>query len=129
MTRLIKFRQLFECEKGHTRWAYFFFPEDINQELKLVWGPQYCDCSVGMKGIWSPIKEKQQFIGVRDKNDVEIYEGDIVEEKAKGKEYRLQAVKWNQSNVGFYFYNSGTKFIQVVGNIYQNPEMQKELTS
>ena len=66
-----------------------------------------------------------QYTGLKDKNGTEIFEGDIVEEKVPGKVYRKTEVKWNRSDLGFYFYNSGTDFIEVIGNIYENPDLIK----
>ena len=66
-----------------------------------------------------------QFIGFKDKNGKEIYEGDIVECKAVGKPYQLTEIKWNEYNLGWYFSHPGTNFIQVIGNIYENPELLK----
>lgn len=96
--------------------------------------------------------ELMQFIGAKDKNRIEIYEGDIV-----GWEYPYHdmhhksdkifgVVEWNEHNCGFevrqltegfYEYGCGSrarlKFygadrifefddLEVVGNIYDNPE-------
>ena len=66
-----------------------------------------------------------QFTGLLDRNGKEIYEGDIL--RCEGET--------NQPPVNFYrgcFYVSGTPFsdideelIEVIGNIYENPELVK----
>lgn len=72
--------------------------------------------------------ELMQYTGIKDKNDVEIYEGDIIICKY-GPEIMME-VKWvdegfrtlgkyNGDNYVGYVKNSA----EVIGNIYENPEL------
>ena len=75
---------------------------------------------------------ESQYIGIKDEHDVEIYEGDIIkhtfhpartDRKAHSKIY---PVEYNTSNCGFnvrYVGHSVLEEIEVIGNIYQNPEL------
>lgn len=78
-----------------------------------------------------------QYTGLKDKNNVEIYESDICR-CLGGSEFnghyeynRIYEVKWQGSglemmidNCGYgWNYSSGFEYIEVIGNIYENPEL------
>lgn len=69
--------------------------------------------------------ELMQFTGLLDKNGKEIYEGDILKTLAGTKgEIEFKFFMWT-------FYNThlnnwgGSKGLEVIGNIYENPELMK----
>jgi uncharacterized phage protein (TIGR01671 family) len=85
--------------------------------------------------------EIMQFTGLHDKNGKEIWEGDIVtyEEWYRFHEEcinSIDAVEFNISLAGWYpmashinvedgFYNHEIENIEVIGNIYETPELLK----
>lgn len=73
-----------------------------------------------------------EFTGLFDKNGVEIYEGDIVQiDNAFGKIVGEYEVKWLEGKCGFDFWGfnrvafgmSNSAIFEVIGNVYQNPEL------
>jgi uncharacterized phage protein (TIGR01671 family) len=77
--------------------------------------------------------ELMQYTGLKDKNGKEIYEGDIVVEYYQPyndtddfKRGDPKEVKWSTSyKPGFDLPTQISENIEVIGNIYENPELLK----
>lgn len=78
------------------------------------------------------------YTGIKDKNGIEIYEGDIVEVIFSGK-LRIFQVVFDLSELDFKATNGkehyGNNFeyltccdeVRIIGNIYQNPELLEDV--
>ncbi len=139
MSREIKFRGWVRSQKKMTK------PLTI-EEICVQWSKPYNWCDL------------MQFTGLTDRNGVPIFEGDIVEQKAypfysdaldepptfKKRNY-LGVVEWFEEDAMWYMglevvsnrvrggaiggYLAQYKGLEVIGNIYENPELLQEQDS
>lgn len=123
--RVIKFRALrddvSDCsfvygslcysEGGHPR---------IHTGFDLAGFPLWTTCLKGTEG---------QFTGLQDKNGNDIYEGDVLRYGSSPLyEVRFNASAWSvicktQNGTAALTLNDRTKIFEVIGNIYENPEL------
>ena len=79
-----------------------------------------------------------QYTGLDDKNDKEIYEGDVVKYSNNCEYYNfIGQIEWNYSRMSYIIIghyhgnltiiaiNSNCMDLEVIGNIYENPELIK----
>lgn len=95
--------------------------------------------NVEVIGMIQEIIGKDEFTGLLDKNEKEIYEGDIVKREICSRDdpahgfYGINyIVKWCDREAGFNLYEVDTgnfQFgavnfdVEIIGNIWENPEM------
>ena len=128
--REIKFRA---WDKDLKRWTNYSIDDGL-----LMFYDKHAEC-------WETDQEGERFIlcqytGLKNFNGKEIYEGDIV--RAVGFSKWIGVAKYSDKNQAFVFeaidknYRgsrvSMTQFdrhVKIIGNIYENPELLKELTN
>jgi len=78
--------------------------------------------------------EIMQYTGLRDKNGREVYEGDIVRFKDWWDEEMVGEVRYSEKDMAFTIVNDFwdgfpmmyADDLEVIGNIYENPELLEE---
>jgi len=108
--------------------------KNISFDFYLTWDP-----CIGNEGKLIPFSNHEciimQYTGKKDKNGVEIYEGDIVENRYCGKVYEIvwdnESSTWSQkidNNYRSFFMDwakdkKSEHNIEIIGNIYENTEL------
>jgi uncharacterized phage protein (TIGR01671 family) len=92
--------------------------EDVGNKMKV---PEI----VGRIGIERDEIHVMQYTGLKDKNGKEIYESDIVATDGYGNQkVHYDAPMFRVGNLDSLEYWTG-KDVEVIGNIYENPELLK----
>ena len=110
--------------------------EDLNKTLKNLTKIEY------IAGIFLPLNsdvEVMQYIGLKDSNKNEIYEGDIVKIEDYFGEDIIGRVIYDEATAGYVFHKGNERnYFQmtldlesyvyyVIGNIYENTELLEEV--
>lgn len=135
--RDIKFKYYFTLDDKVINTKIFIMDdiEDINFNTIL-----FLNIDINKYNVEKMKLYRSQFTGLKDKNGIEIYEGDICRcwggcEFNGYHEYnKIYEVKWQGSGfemmindcVYGWNYSNGFEYIKVIGNIYENPELLKE---
>ncbi len=77
-------------------------------------------------GGWVAVHSKTvgQFTGLKDKNNRNIYDGDIIRYGKGANQYKI--VRWNSNQASWNIrgsWKSKCSIWEVIGNIYDNPEL------
>lgn len=113
-------------------WVYGLITKLYSEEYDF---PAEITDTRGISGIEVDYKTIGQYTGLTDKNGVKIFEGDIVLKRTRFKKEPCEVVfSFGTFHCGFGWgsstaehpYTLDDKRIEVIGNIYDNPELLEE---
>ena len=124
MKREIKFRQPIFVSGKFDRWHQWGF---IGQNFGGI-------ASSLTTSIEEAQAASQQYTGLKDANNIDIYEGDILQYFHDTRLRFPKTVKWDSGRFGITGQGYGFKSLRdceidqysVIGNIYENPELLKQ---
>jgi uncharacterized phage protein (TIGR01671 family) len=116
-------REIYFRGKHNNKWVYGYLLKDVNDNKFYI--------SVSTDQFYQ-VKNNTigQYTGLKDKNGIKVYEGDIVMFDYKWtKSNETGVVTWNKDNASFqikgHIPSSSMKHLnqmKVIGNIYENEE-------
>jgi len=116
MNREIKFRAWANHTKAMITWKEF-----LNDMASFIFALKHKDTFHIM-----------QYTGLKDKNEKEIYEGDIVKHKYYGKcevvwsgGWSIKHIRGGENRTGKQRMPYRDKTFEIIGNIYENPDLLK----
>ena len=134
MNREIKFRAW--ATSLETKKRKMFKPFDLEWFKTGAASPDDFNVDEGIRCTWPEDSIFLQYTGIKDKNDKEIYEGDIITGYAPMADKNwVVSYKADRYNAGFVAEELSLKLssiniwysgLEIIGNIYENPELLEE---
>lgn len=112
-------------------WVYGFFTNQYVTSDTITMPPVELSTIVIESGEHIVIDYKSigQYTGMKDKNGVRVFEGDILKNTLDNS---ISVVEWSEAHTGFTLKTRGTIYgfpkighevYKIIGNIYDNPEL------